>query len=105
MTPLLLNLNKMITRIVKLTIRTHEIEKFTTLFSNYKSEITNFKGCINVELFQQDNNGSVFFTYSKWDSLKAIEEYRSSITFKTIWSSVKPLFSEKAQAWSLEQIN
>ena len=95
----------MITRIVKLTISPNEIEKFTTLFSNHKGEITDFKGCINVELFQQDNNGSVFFTHSKWDSLNAIEQYRNSITFKTIWSSVKPLFSEKAQAWSLEQIN
>ena len=105
MTPLPLNLNKMITRIVKLYISPDETEKFKTLFTNYKSEIIGFKGCLSVDLLQEKNNSSVFFTYSKWDSLKSIEEYRNSILFKGIWSSVKPLFSQKAQAWSLDQIN
>ena len=105
MTPLQLNLNNMLTRIVKLTINTTEINKFKILFSDYKSAIIGFEGCVSVELLQEDNQGSVFFTYSKWTNSKAIEEYRSSTLFKEIWSSVKPLFREKAQAWSLDQIN
>ena len=46
----------------------------------------------------------IFFTYSMWDSESSLNKYRESNTFKDIWSKTKPLFSNKAKAWSVEEI-
>ncbi|MDG2369061.1 MAG: antibiotic biosynthesis monooxygenase [Flavobacteriales bacterium] len=95
----------MIIRIVKLNIKPSEIKNFKDIFNLNKNKILGFKGCIDVNLLQEKRNESIFFTYSKWESLNSIEDYRNSDIFKSIWSSVKPFFNEKAQAWSLDQIN
>jgi heme-degrading monooxygenase HmoA len=50
------------------------------------------------------NSQNVFFTYSIWDSEDHLYQYRKSVTFKEIWSKTKPLFCNKAKAWSVEEI-
>ena len=45
------------------------------------------------------------FTISHWDSEAALELYRQSELFKFTWAKTKPLFEEKAQAWSLLNIS
>jgi (4S)-4-hydroxy-5-phosphonooxypentane-2,3-dione isomerase len=95
----------MIIRIVKLNIKSSEIQNFKNTFNKNRSKIIGFKGCIDVDLLQDKSNASIFFTYSKWENENSIENYRSSNIFKGIWSTVKPFFNEKAQAWSLDQIN
>ena len=94
----------MITRIVKLSIDPKHKKKFTTLFLDNRNKITAFNGCYSVELLADINDENIFFTYSKWENKEAIEAYRSSPIFKGIWGNVKPLFSEKAQAWSTKAI-
>lgn len=95
----------MIIRIVKLNIKAPEIQNFKNTFNKNRNKIIGFKGCINVYLLQDKSNESIFFTYSKWENLNSIENYRNSTIFKGIWSTVKPFFNKKAQAWSLDQIN
>jgi len=46
------------------------------------------------------NNPNLHFTISLWDSEKDIDNYRKSALFAGIWATVKPWFSNKAQAWS-----
>ncbi|NQX81370.1 MAG: antibiotic biosynthesis monooxygenase [Flavobacteriaceae bacterium] len=95
----------MINRIVKLTLKADKIEEFKKIFSENKKAISSFEGCIYLEILQDIDNENVFFTYSHWQEAKYLEMYRNSDLFIGIWSKVKPFFSDKAQAWSLTQIN
>ena len=43
----------------------------------------------------------MFFTYSYWNSENDLNEYRNSELFAKVWAETKPMFAEKAQAWSV----
>jgi len=91
----------MITRIVKLTINPSQTEEFSKIFKENHSIIASFPGCLSVEVLRDTQYENVFFTYSKWDSLESIENYRKSDIFRNIWSQAKKTFCAKPEAWSL----
>lgn len=87
-----------------MTFREDEIQSFKQIFAESAALIQSFKGCGEVKLMRDISNNNVFFTLSKWQTEEHLQIYRSSILFKTTWARVKPLFSEKPQAWSLSNI-
>ncbi len=91
----------MIIRIVKMTFLSAEINRFLEIFSESSELIGTFDGCHGVKLLRDADNDDVYFTLSEWESEDHLNIYRSSSLFKTTWAKVKPLFSEKAEAWSL----
>jgi heme-degrading monooxygenase HmoA len=88
-------------RIVKMNFKENEIETFKKIFDERKLLIAGFPGCHKVELLQDKN---IFFTYSIWDNEASLEEYRDSDLFNSTWALVKPLFAEKAEAWSMDRL-
>jgi quinol monooxygenase YgiN len=92
----------MITRIVKMTFHFEHVEAFRRIFSESQELIGGFEGCVSVELMKDVSNNSSYFTISRWENEEYLNLYRDSDQFKQIWAMVKPLFSEKAEAWSLE---
>ena len=95
----------MIIRIVKLTILPDKTADFLALFQESKQFILNSEGCSYVEVLKDTKQPHLFFTYSCWDSEAHLNKYRDSELFKGIWARTKALFSEKAEAWSLESAN
>ena len=98
----------MITRIVELNFHIEHVDNFLTNFQKHKTQIRNFDGCTHLKLLRDKKQKNKFFTYSIWLSEMHLENYRKSDLFKTIWSETKPLFSSKANAWSvdlIEQLN
>jgi quinol monooxygenase YgiN len=93
----------MITRIVKLTVADAHIEAFRATFSNNHSRIEGFPGCIEVKLVTDIHHPNTHFTISTWHTETDLENYRQSEIFQEIWSTVKPWFSGKPEAWSTEQ--
>lgn len=91
----------MITRVVKMTFKPESVQGFKEIFYASQKLIREFEGCNRVDLMRDLNNECVFFTLSYWDSEEDLNSYRQSYLFKNTWSKVKPLFSEKAEAWSL----
>jgi len=91
----------MITRIVRMTFIHQNIDSFKEIFYESQKLITAFDGCIRLELMKDVSNECIFFTISYWQSEEKLNSYRDSYLFKNTWSKVKPLFSEKAMAWSL----
>ena len=81
-----------------------KVENFIKLFQTNKDKILAFDGCQSVDLLRDINTKNIFFTYSIWDSESFLNQYRESETFRNIWSKTKPLFSNKAKAWSVEEI-
>lgn len=91
----------MITRIVKMTFMHQNIDCFKEIFYESRKLITAFDGCMRLELMKDVSNECIFFTISDWQSEEKLNFYRDSYLFKNTWSKVKPLFSERALAWSL----
>ncbi len=80
------------------------IEVFLQNFEKNKTKIRAFEGCTFLELYRDKNDTSIFFTYSYWKSDEALENYRESELFKSVWSKVKPLFSIRPEAWSVDKL-
>lgn len=95
----------MIKRIVKLTFRAAEIETFRSNFEAVKDKIRAFEGCQHLELWQDQQDERVFFTYSFWESEAHLEVYRHSELFKATWAKTKILFDDKPLAWSVKMMS
>ena len=80
------------------------IKTFLENFNSKKEYIRNFEGCEFLELYQDQNNSNIFFTYSFWDSDTYLQNYRQSELFKDVWSKTKPLFNGKPEAWSVDKL-
>ncbi len=94
----------MLIRIVRMTFREEATEAFLENFDANKEEIRNFAGCSHLELWQDENQKNIFITYSHWESEAALNQYRDSELFKTVWSFTKTLFAEKPVAFSSKKI-
>lgn len=94
----------MLVRIVKLSFQPEKTEQFLSNFEANKFKIRNFEGCSFLELYRDQNNTNVFFTYSHWKSEEDLENYRHSDLFKGIWSVTKPMFNAKPVAWSVDKL-
>ncbi|MEZ4859517.1 MAG: antibiotic biosynthesis monooxygenase [Flavobacteriaceae bacterium] len=94
----------MFTRIVKMVFEPEHIPTFLNNFEQIKEKIRAFEGCEFLELYQDKNHSNIFFTYSKWIAESHLENYRNSALFKEVWSVTKPLFKEKAEAWSVDTL-
>lgn len=94
----------MIKRIVKLTFNQDKVDIFLKNFEKNKLKIRNFEGCHHLELWRDTYARNVFFTYSYWDNEDALNNYRHSELFKSIWSKTKILFCEKPKAWSIDVV-
>jgi quinol monooxygenase YgiN len=94
----------MITRIVKLTLTPSRFLEFKELYIEAQKTIRTFEGCHELGLFSDVQQPNVVFTLSKWQSEKDLNHYRYSEFFKGIWTTVKPMFAAKAEAWSLCEV-
>jgi len=81
-----------------------KVDEFLSNFEANKAKIRAFKGCQFLELYRDQNNRSIFFTYSYWNSEEDLNTYRHSALFKSVWSKTKPLFSAKPEAWSVDKL-
>jgi heme-degrading monooxygenase HmoA len=92
----------MITRIVKLTFKEEEIGQFLDFFNTINTRVSRFEGCNGMRLLQDIHQPHVVFTYSYWTSEAALNNYRDSELFGGVWSTIKPWFGGKPEAWSVE---
>jgi len=92
-----------IVRIVKMSFRQEEMEAFRELFEERKATIRSFEGCLHLELWQDTEVLTTFFTYSHWESEAHLDKYRFSEFFKDTWQRTKALFADKAAAWSVSR--
>jgi len=94
----------MITRIVRMHFRPGESEAFLDIFNTSKHKIRQFEGCQYLCLYNEAGLLDVFFTCSVWTSAAHLDAYRNSKLFRATWTATKALFADKAQAWSIEEV-
>ncbi len=92
----------MITRIVELQIQAHQIDVAKQLLKEVAPKVRSMPGCSRLEIMFGIHKKARVTTYSYWDSEKDLNDYRDSEVFQKFWKSIKPMFSEKARAWSSE---
>jgi quinol monooxygenase YgiN len=94
----------MLIRIVKMEFEANAVDGFLELFHKNKNKIRHFEGCEHLELYRDQNNKNIFFTYSYWVSETDLNVYRHSSLFAEVWKATKAGFSKKAEAWSVDQL-
>ncbi len=94
----------MLIRTVRMTFREEEVENFQSVFEASKEKIRHFPGCRHLELWQDFHTPNVFLTYSHWDDAAALDGYRHSELFESVWAKTKVLFQEKPVAFSSKQL-
>jgi quinol monooxygenase YgiN len=100
-----INKSQVITRIVRMHFTEEGVKVFKELFQKHRVAMASVDGCLGLELFSEANQPASFATISKWKSQEHLEVYRQSELFNTIWKKIKPHFSEKAEAYSLVELN
>ena len=95
----------MLIRIVRMTFRPEEVDAFLKNFEANKQAIRNSPGCSHLELWQDDHEKNIFMTYSHWESEIALNQYRDSQLFKSVWTFTKTLFADRPVAFSLKKID
>lgn len=95
----------MITRIVKLNFQSGKVSEFLEIFNQNKQLLAKSDGCNSLEIFKCTSDIDTYFTISTWSSEVHLERYRQSEFFREIWSKVKLLFNNKAEAWTLNNVN
>ena len=93
----------MFIRIVKMSFHPKYIDQFQKIFDEKKTSIKAYKGRNLLELYQDNKNPEIFFTYSYWEQEKDLESYRNSLLFKNIWAKTKLLFNDRPLAWSVDK--
>lgn len=92
----------MITRIVKLKFQDEQVDEFLRFFDSINEQVNGFPGCYGMKLYQDVEDPTMVITYSQWENSDALETYRKSDTFETIWTHIKPWFTAKPEAWSVK---
>lgn len=93
----------MIIRVVRLSIQPEKAATFKRIFWNGYPRISTFPGCTELRLYEDADVPGCFITYSHWENAASLEAYRQSDLFRNTWEQVKPLFSEKAFAFSMRE--
>ncbi|NVK49672.1 MAG: antibiotic biosynthesis monooxygenase [Cyclobacteriaceae bacterium] len=94
----------MLIRIVRMTFQEDQVQAFLENFHTNKKKIRSFPGCHHLELWQDENRKNIFLTYSHWESEEALNKYRDSELFKSVWSYTKTLFADRPVAFSSKKI-
>jgi len=94
----------MFIRIVKMSFHPEHIPAFLANFELMKTKIRNANGNRLLELYQDKNDASIFFTYSYWENEADLENYRQSELFYDVWTFTKKLFNAKPEAWSVDRL-
>ncbi len=90
----------MLVRVVKLTFQDEHLDEFLRHFETVKWKVAQFPGCRGMRLIQDLDNPCLIMTYSEWEHVDALENYRHSELFQSIWPMIKPWFAAKPEAWS-----
>lgn len=93
----------MIVRIVRMHFVPEAVDEFLDIYGRTEAAILNMNGCSYLKLLRDTEDPDVFVTISHWETTRALDNYRKSELFKSVWRRVKVHFSKPAEAFSLEE--
>ncbi|UTA70408.1 MULTISPECIES: putative quinol monooxygenase [Emticicia] len=94
----------MLVRYVRMTFQEEKVPEFLHIFNGSKEQIRAMPGCSYLELMQDLNQPNIFMTHSHWECEEALNNYRQTALFKTVWAHTKALFADSPLAFSVESV-
>lgn len=91
-------------RVVRMSFLPEYEEAFQTFFDERKERIRQFPGCTHLALWKDKEAEGVFYTYSIWQHIDDLAQYRESALFQETWAQVKQWFKDKPHAFSVDQL-
>lgn len=91
-------------RIVKMTLRPEKVNTFIQVFVQAQEQIQSFEGCRYTKLVKDIHDETTYLTISEWENEFFLNRYRESDFFAQVWKAAKTTFSDKAMAWSVDDI-
>ena len=95
----------MIERFVIMKFKPESNEEFLRLFDEKREKISSFQGCSHLELKYSVQHKNWYMTYSIWENESALNQYRESELFGSVWKKVKILFNAPPEAISINLSN
>jgi hypothetical protein len=94
----------MLTRLVRMRFQPEQVETFLALYAAMHPRIVGQPGCLSVQLVREIDDPAAFATWSVWESVAALDAYRTSDFFRQYWPQVRALFRQPAEAVSFEAV-
>jgi|GEM_PF-2597853 hypothetical protein len=94
----------MILRVVKMKVNEHKLTAFRMFMDNLYDEKLRMSGCLHFDYFEEKRNSNVFYSYTIWENIKFLKEYKKSDLFKEVVQTLRYLCSEEPQAWTIENV-
>ena len=88
-----------------MSFQSQSLAEFLDFINKHKNKIRNFNGCRLLEIYQEQDDASTIFSYSHWDSIESLENYRKSKLFRELWATTKTWFKEPPEAWTVDKID
>ena len=95
----------MLHRIVKLTFTPAGLEALEQVLAKAAARVRTREGCLHMHMMRSDEEPGLIFTYSLWRDAGALDAYRHSEAFQTMWGTIKPHFAARPEAHSLRLAN
>jgi len=94
----------MLIRVVRMTFEEDKVSDFLEIFNESKQHIRAFSGCNHLELMQDYHKENVYITYSYWENDEALDAYRQSELFESVWKDTRALFAASPVAFSMKKV-
>ncbi len=93
----------MILRVVKMKVEQHKQDAFCLFMKNLYDEKLRLQGCLHFDYFK-NKNSNVYYSYTIWENVKYLKEYKKSDLFKEVVHTLRDLCVEEPQAWTIENV-
>lgn len=90
----------MLIRLVRMTFRADAVPAFEEIFRQSREKIRSQPGCRHLALWADATDPTILTTYSVWESEAALNQYRRSELFGSVWPRTKALFATPAVTYS-----
>ena len=91
-----------IVRIVRMEFKEECTSEFDAIFAESQSKIEAQPGCRKVLMLRSTLNHCQRTTMSWWNNEQALNAYRQSELFGSVWPKTKSLFAAEPIAWSMD---
>ncbi len=94
----------MIQRVVKLYFHPENGAAYEQIYNSSRDRIRATPGCLHLESWQDLEDPSTYYTYSRWLDEASLNAYRQSAFFRATWAKTKALFRAKPETISASKL-
>lgn len=83
-------------------IKEHCLADFQQLMLTLNNEIRCVDGCKHLEVLNDKADNLTIFSMAIWESEKAIDKYKKTDLYKTVWKQLNEYIAGEPHIWTVE---